>query len=384
MTHSATHESDGSRRGMAEATEFVLPLVSVIIVNYNYGRFLTDAVRSVFNQTYKHVECFVVDNNSTDDSHDVLEDLSAAYPGLEVVHRRSNDGQCVASAEVFPRTKGQYVVFLDADDVLLPDFVGTHIYVALSLYTHVGFTCSDMIQAVGREVVLSTSLMDNRPDRGQKSGAERLMRPLARSIWPAEGLCPVAEDEVQFVGREERDWRWTATSAFMFRRDAVASLIDNPRLKVLRCALDVYFARGINAITGSVLIDRALCIYRMHGSNIFSRHAHLNRCLNFELGGQFDQNDFARRELIDLWFGRMEFMIKKFRLTEDFISGVQTLNDAVPRLTDGTGRSYAAGQILKHFAAIRKIVGLPTLLNWCVRLRVSPIKLLFHTMKSTD
>ena len=375
MTHSSTHQSgEGLRPGHAGLTEFVLPLVSVLIVNYNYGRFLSDAVSSVFAQNYKNIECFVIDNCSTDESPAVIEELAAAYPELKIVYRASNDGQCVASAEVFPETKGQYIVFLDADDVLLPDFIGTHIFVALSLYTHVGFTCSDIVQVVENEIVLSTSHTTKQLILERKDSTEKLLRPLAPSIWSSKGLSPVVDSELLFVGRDQRDWRWTATSAFMFRRDAIAILINNPRLKNLQCALDVYFARGINVITGSVVIDRPLCIYRMHGSNIFSRHAHLDRCLNFEPGGKFDQNEMARRELIDFWFAQAPFLIKKFTIREDFIDGLRTLNDSHPRLTDGPTckRSYAAAQLLRHFAMLRDIVGLPTLLSWCIRLRISP------------
>ena len=57
-----------------------LPLVSVIIVNYNYGRFLKQAADSVFEQTYPNIECIIVDNASTDCSAGVLLDISREYP----------------------------------------------------------------------------------------------------------------------------------------------------------------------------------------------------------------------------------------------------------------------------------------------------------------
>ena len=53
---------------MKESDLVELPLVSVIIINYNYGRFLRQAVDSVIGQTYPHVECIIVDNASTDES----------------------------------------------------------------------------------------------------------------------------------------------------------------------------------------------------------------------------------------------------------------------------------------------------------------------------
>lgn len=383
MTHSSVDQeiAVGGRRGV---TEFVPPLVSVIIVNHNYGRFLRDAVTSVFRQRYRRFECVLVDNASTDDSHSVMDELAEDFPELKIIYRASNDGQCVAAAEALGETRGQYVVFLDADDVLLPEFIGTHLYVALSAYPHVGFTCCDMAQACGDEIVVTTSMRLRELGPSAKCKGQRLMRPVSRELCDTGGLTAVEEGELVFVERDDKEWRWTATSAFMFRRDAVAGLLSNPRLPTLRVGLDVYLGRGVNAITGSILLDRALAIYRMHGSNVFSRHAHLENCLNFEPGSRFDQNELARRELIDFWFRNAPAMIRRLRIKEDFITSVAALNDLMPRLTDAEGRSYASAQLLRHFNELREAIGLYALLDWCVRLRVSPFAVLKKLLVRRD
>src|SRR6202040_3570382 len=128
--------------------KFSLPLVSVIIVNYNYGRFLKQAADSVFEQTYPNLECIIVDTASTDCSAAVLLDISRECPGAKIVRRKEPGGQSLASKEGFEASSGEYVVFLDADDYLLASFVETHVFVHLSLRVPVGFSSSDMIQAV--------------------------------------------------------------------------------------------------------------------------------------------------------------------------------------------------------------------------------------------
>ena len=104
----------------AGSSDFRLPLVSVVIVNYNYGRFLNQAVDSVFGQAYPNMECVVVDNASTDESPEVLGRDCGALPADAHYPRASNDGQSAASLDGFAAASGAYVDFMDADDLLLP------------------------------------------------------------------------------------------------------------------------------------------------------------------------------------------------------------------------------------------------------------------------
>src|SRR5450759_3835079 len=160
------------------STPFSLPLVSVIIVNYNYGRFLKQAADSVFEQTYPNIECIVVDNASTDESVGVLQDISRQYLAAKILRRSDNGGQSLASKEGFEASSGEYVAFLDADDYLLASFVETHVFVHLSLRIPVGFSSSDMIQSVNSRMVLGTiySLSGYvRSGRGIRPGLMRRM-----------------------------------------------------------------------------------------------------------------------------------------------------------------------------------------------------------------
>jgi Glycosyl transferase family 2 len=133
-----------------------LPLVSIIIVNYNYGRYLREGFDSVAAQTYPNIECIIVDNASTDESAVVLREIERHFPGTKILRRKDNGGQSLAAQEGFKASSGEYVVFVDADDYLLDSFVETHVFVHLSLRIPVGFSSSDMFQAVGSRVVVGT------------------------------------------------------------------------------------------------------------------------------------------------------------------------------------------------------------------------------------
>jgi glycosyltransferase involved in cell wall biosynthesis len=92
------------------------PLVSVIIANFNYGRFLPDCLESIFAQTYQPIEVVVVDDGSTDDSREVLENYRARIKTVW----QSNAGQAAALSAGFEQCKGEIICLLDADDGWYP------------------------------------------------------------------------------------------------------------------------------------------------------------------------------------------------------------------------------------------------------------------------
>jgi hypothetical protein len=93
------------------------PSVSVIINNHNYGRFLDAAISSALHQRDASVQVIVVDDGSTDHSRQVIE----RYGDQILAVFKPNGGQASALNAGFARSSGRFVIFLDADDVLLPD-----------------------------------------------------------------------------------------------------------------------------------------------------------------------------------------------------------------------------------------------------------------------
>ena len=91
-------------------------LASIIINNYNYGRFLREAIDSALRQSYSPVEVLVVDDGSTDNSREII----ASYGQQVTPILKANGGQASAFNAGFAASRGEFVVFLDADDLLLP------------------------------------------------------------------------------------------------------------------------------------------------------------------------------------------------------------------------------------------------------------------------
>jgi glycosyltransferase involved in cell wall biosynthesis len=94
-------------------------LVSIITNNYNYGRFLSEAINSALNQTYKNTEVIVVDDGSTDNSRDII----ARYGDRIIPVLKQNEGQASACNSGYAVSHGDVIIFLDSDDMLLPTTV---------------------------------------------------------------------------------------------------------------------------------------------------------------------------------------------------------------------------------------------------------------------
>lgn len=94
--------------------------VSIIVLNYNYARFVGAAVESALAQTWPGCEVIVVDNGSTDDS---LQVLQSYHDRVQLVRQGHNIGQGQGYNLGFEAARGEWLVWLDADDLLDPDAV---------------------------------------------------------------------------------------------------------------------------------------------------------------------------------------------------------------------------------------------------------------------
>jgi len=99
------------------STASKLPRISVVIPAYNCDRYVAQAVESVLHQTYSSVEIIVIDDGSQDNTRQVLQPYSAQ---IRYVYQ-DNQGVSVARNHGINLARGEFVAFLDADDVFLPD-----------------------------------------------------------------------------------------------------------------------------------------------------------------------------------------------------------------------------------------------------------------------
>ncbi|SON55557.1 putative glycosyltransferase EpsH [Hartmannibacter diazotrophicus] len=94
-------------------------LVSVVIPIYNGEKFIKETIECALNQTHKNLEILVVDDGSTDSSRQICQNLSREYPRVKVF-QKDNGGVASARNYGIERANGEFIAFLDADDLWHP------------------------------------------------------------------------------------------------------------------------------------------------------------------------------------------------------------------------------------------------------------------------
>ena len=98
------------------------PLVSIVVPIYNTAKYLLACLDSIINQTYQNLEIILVDDGSTDDSYQIAKDYAKNDPRIKLIHQK-NAGQSAARNHGIERATGEYIGFIDSDDLVAKDFV---------------------------------------------------------------------------------------------------------------------------------------------------------------------------------------------------------------------------------------------------------------------
>ena len=97
---------------------------SFVIPAYNYSRFLKRCIQSILSQDCKNCEIIIVDDGSTDDTGNVTADICREYPDRNIIYEyQDNSGPSAARNNGVLISSGEYIWFIDADDILLNDAV---------------------------------------------------------------------------------------------------------------------------------------------------------------------------------------------------------------------------------------------------------------------
>lgn len=96
-------------------------LVSVIMPTFNCGKYITESIDSVINQSVTDWEIQIVDDCSSDNTEEIVKPYLDKYPNIHYCRLKENGGPAVARTEAISKSNGKYCAFLDSDDLWTPD-----------------------------------------------------------------------------------------------------------------------------------------------------------------------------------------------------------------------------------------------------------------------
>lgn len=135
------------------------PLVSVICLCHNHERFVDQAIQSVFNQTYSNIQLIVLDDGSADGSVQKVNSILSNKPEIVFVANKSNRGYVKSLNQALTYVKGEFIVDLAADDILLPTRIedGVTELTNAGLNYGVNFSDAELINEYGNSLGLHSN-----------------------------------------------------------------------------------------------------------------------------------------------------------------------------------------------------------------------------------
>ncbi|HTV27399.1 MAG TPA: glycosyltransferase family A protein [Xanthobacteraceae bacterium] len=171
--------------------------ISVILPNFNHGRFLERSVSALLAQDLPPHEILIIDDASTDDSVPIIEQLAKTSPLIRLVRNATNVGVVAAQRHGLETISGRYIYLAAADDWILPGFFSYAVGM-LRRYPRAGLFCSDIVAIDG------------------VSGRTLGIRP---PVMPRFRAGPVEPSEFRLL--LARGDNWIVTAASVMRKDAI-------------------------------------------------------------------------------------------------------------------------------------------------------------------
>ncbi len=128
---------------------YINDLVSVIIPVYNASAHLEETMNSVFSQTYNKIEIVLVDDCSTDSSAQIISKKQDEHTNIVYYKQERNRGAGMARNKALEIAKGQFIAFLDADDLWLPEKISKQLALMKETGSPFSYTAIEMIDENG-------------------------------------------------------------------------------------------------------------------------------------------------------------------------------------------------------------------------------------------
>lgn len=221
-----------------------MPKVSVIVPNYNHARFLRQRLDSILNQTFQDFEVIILDDFSTDDSVNVINEYMGKKDNISVILNGTNSGSTFLQwGKGIAQAKGEWIWIAESDDLAHPKFLETMLH--YSAFANLGIiTCESHIINEGGVVTGNTRSWTNRN----------------------EGYYGTPKNGVEFCAKELVITNLIPNaSAVLFRNTALLKKINYTASKKFG---DWILWFGLLMKSDVLFVNEELNSFRKHGQNV--------------------------------------------------------------------------------------------------------------------
>lgn len=284
-----------------------LPLVSFIVTSFNYEKYVIKTLESIKNQSYENIEIIVVDDKSTDNSVERIKEFEHKNKNLnlKLIEHEMNKGQMAAMQTGLRSANGQFVCFVDSDDILVKDYTKTLIRVHMSC--SVAFASAQLIEIGENDEIHTTYSVSS------------FHKEKYFELKSLEDLIDVNVDNVDFKVLTKKEahfggWYWSAMSANMFRKSALDIFMEYDTPENWKICPDKFLLNLANLIGGSAIVYAPLVGYRRHSENAGATnlvcgekryHSDETTCTNIK------NNKKIRKDTIEFIKRNRELLIQK-------------------------------------------------------------------------
>lgn len=233
------------KSGSAELKCGTKPFVSIIIPAYNAAEYIGDALHSIFAQTYRHFEVIIINDGSSDTVE--LERVLSPFSERLIYIKQNNEGPSAARNSGIARARGDYLAFLDSDDMWLPHCLAFQVSLALSKQRPYDFVYGDM-------------LLTRESPTAQSSGARGLRY---------SDMCP-SDGEVTFASLLTEKCQAPTSCVLLRRERAIEVGLFDPRFR--RAEDYDLWLRVAHRGAEMIFQNEILGVRRMHAASLTSNN----------------------------------------------------------------------------------------------------------------
>jgi len=219
------------------------PKVSVLISNYNYDEYISQAIESVLSQTYRNFELIICDDGSTDDSKEIITGYCRRNSQIRLI-AKENGGQASGFNAAFASSTGELICFLDSDDLFRPT-----------------------------KLACLVEAHQDAPDAG--FGLHRVQRVNRRrrpqGVWPMASVLPHGWYGEQMLQSGGVLCYMPPTSGLSLHRTVAERIFPLPDSYPLASVADQVITRLAPLLTSVLRRQEVLAEHRLHGSNNYGQ-----------------------------------------------------------------------------------------------------------------